>query len=396
MPLSGVRRVGTHGKFQAMPRGRHRHSQPLHRLLPPVAVAAVALACACGSWLVGEPGIGDPATVTLRGLCAAAAVAAVTGSVQARRWDRVAGKRVGELKARQASAEWRAEERQAELEDEAEQAREARTRAETQLRAKRTELARLRSEHADLLRRYAHAEADLASALEGRRQLELEAAEPSKALTSGATDHRDASGAPSALTYLQARDALRNLVRNAIRQRERAARERPVAEPDTRKPASAVVPARSFERERSGQGEAAREGAGWGAAAAADASREGAAETFDFFGKGAQDTGKGAPDTAAPRRERRRPAVPTPRGDKGSRAASTASTAGTAGRGGQQAEAADEEDGSGPGADSRTGTGQPASDQAATTPGATTPAATDQSTGSDDGDLDITELRSAI
>ncbi|MFG3254346.1 hypothetical protein [Streptomyces sp. NPDC048172] len=218
-----------------MPRGRHRHSPPLHRLLSPVAVAATALACAGGSWLVGEAGVGDVETVVLRGLSAAAAAAAVTGAVLLRRWDRAAGRRVGDLKAQQASTAWRAEERQAELEDENEDLRERRTKLESKVRDKRAELARLRSEHADLLRRYANAETERASALEGRRQLELEAAEPAKALTVSATDHRLSSGAPTPLTYLQANEALNHLARNADRQRAhrkaRTVRATPVVPP---------------------------------------------------------------------------------------------------------------------------------------------------------------------
>ncbi|EST39009.1 hypothetical protein N566_04370, partial [Streptomycetaceae bacterium MP113-05] len=147
-----------------MPRGRHRHEQPLHRLLPPVAVAAAALACAGGAWLAGPAGIGDTDTVVLRGLAAAAALAAVTGAVLTRRWDRRAGRRVAELEARRASAEWRAEERQAEHEAESEEARDLRAALEKKLAAKRTELGRLRTEHAALLRRYATAETERAGA----------------------------------------------------------------------------------------------------------------------------------------------------------------------------------------------------------------------------------------
>src|SRR5262249_50568156 len=50
------------------------------------------------------------------------------------------------------------------------------------LRAKRTELANLRNEHASLLRRYATAETERASALEGRRLLAIETTSPAKAL----------------------------------------------------------------------------------------------------------------------------------------------------------------------------------------------------------------------
>ena len=220
-----------------MPRGRHRHSPPLHRLLSPVAVAAAALVCAGGSWLVGEAGVADVETVVLRGLTAAAAAAAVTGAVLLRGWDRAAGRRVGDLKAQQASTAWRAEERQAELEGENEDLRERRDKLEQKVRDKRAELARLRSEHADLLRRYANAETERASALEGRRQLELEAAEPAKALTADATDHRLSTGAPTPLTFLQANEALNHLSRNAARQR--AHREARTA------PATPVLPAQA-------------------------------------------------------------------------------------------------------------------------------------------------------
>lgn len=205
-----------------MPRGRHRHSAPLHRILTPAAVAVAALACAGAVWGVGEPGFGDPDTVVLRCCAAVAALAGVTGAVLLRRWDQAAGRRVGELKARYAGAEWRHEERQAELEGERDEAREARDEASAALREKRAELTRLRNEYAGLLRRYAHSETERASALEGRRRLELEASAPVPALTASATDHRRASGAPTPLTYLRAQEALRHLSRNAVRQRERA------------------------------------------------------------------------------------------------------------------------------------------------------------------------------
>lgn len=188
-------------------------------MLAPFAVAAVALVSAAVPWLIGDAG--DPEMVALRLPAAAAAAAAVTGAVLLRRWDREAGRRVGEVRAAKATAEWRAEERQAELETELEESLEIRRKAEDTLRSKRAELERLRTEHAALLRRYATAETERASALEGRRQLALEAAGPAKALTTGAADHRRASGAPTPLTYLQADEALRRLRLNAARQRER-------------------------------------------------------------------------------------------------------------------------------------------------------------------------------
>ncbi|MGK9460284.1 hypothetical protein ACSLFT_09665 [Streptomyces sp. G6] len=158
-----------------MPRGRHRHSPPLHRLLPPSAIAGVSVVCALGPWVFSE------ATV-LRALAAAAAVTAVVGAVVMRHWDAQAGKRVADLTRARASDEWRYEERVAELESDLEESRELRQKLEHRLRAKRTELAGLRNEHASLLRRYATAETERASALEGRRLLEIEAVPQAPAL----------------------------------------------------------------------------------------------------------------------------------------------------------------------------------------------------------------------
>ena len=116
-------------------------------------------------------------------LAAAAAAAAVTGAVLMRTWDRAAGRRVAELDAcPRAATSGSTEERIAELETDVEESRELRAALDAKLRAKRAELARLRNEHAALLRRYATAETERASALEGRRLLALEAAAPPKAL----------------------------------------------------------------------------------------------------------------------------------------------------------------------------------------------------------------------
>ncbi|MEU4039515.1 hypothetical protein [Streptomyces collinus] len=155
-----------------MPRGRHRHSPPLHRLLPPSAIAGVSAVCALGPWVFSE-------VTVLRVLAAAAAATAVAGAFVMRRWDAQAGKQVADLARARASDEWRFEERVAELETDLEESRELRTKLEQRLRAKRAELAGLRNEHASLLRRYATAETERATALEGRRLLEIEAAEPS-------------------------------------------------------------------------------------------------------------------------------------------------------------------------------------------------------------------------
>ncbi|WP_107093785.1 hypothetical protein [Streptomyces sp. AS58] len=173
-----------------MPRGRHRHSPPLHRMLPPSAIAGVSLVCALGPWVLTEP-------VVLRVLAAAAALTAVAGAFVMRRWDSQAGKQVADLTRARASDEWRHEERVAELETDLEESRELRVKLEQRLRAKRTELAGLRNEHAALLRRYATAEAERATALEGRRLLEIEAATPAPALPPGPTGGVEAVAAPA-------------------------------------------------------------------------------------------------------------------------------------------------------------------------------------------------------
>ncbi|MFD6586934.1 hypothetical protein ACFWED_08630 [Streptomyces anulatus] len=189
-----------------MPRGRHRHSPPLHRILPPSVVAGVSVVGAAGAWLLAEP-------LVLRGLVAAVAAAAVSGAYLMRSWDRAAGLRVAELTRARVSDEWRAEERIAELEQDLEESRELRTRLETKLRRKRVELAGLRGEHAGLLRRYANAETERASALEGRRQLAIEAAAPKELLPARST--------PTPESYRRADEALMNLTRNAALQETR-------------------------------------------------------------------------------------------------------------------------------------------------------------------------------
>ncbi|MFF4946184.1 hypothetical protein [Streptomyces rubiginosohelvolus] len=214
-----------------MPRGRHRHSPPLHRILPPSVVAGVSVVGAAGAWLLAEP-------LVLRGLVAAVAAAAVTGAYLMRSWDRAAGLRVAELTRARASDEWRAEERIAELEQDLEESRELRTRLETKLRRKRVELAGLRGEHAGLLRRYANAETERASALEGRRQLAIEAAAPKELLPARST--------PTPESYRRADEALMNLTRNAALQETRrtveAVRQRQLAVADRHRDAEAESP----------------------------------------------------------------------------------------------------------------------------------------------------------
>ncbi len=166
---------------------------------------------ATGAWFLAEP-------LVLRGLVAAVAAAALTGAYLMRSWDRAAGLRVAELTRARTRDEWRAEERIAELEQDLEESRELRTRLETKLRRKRVELAGLRGEHAGLLRRYANAETERASALEGRRQLAIESSAPAPELTAGRST-------PTPDAYRRADEALRNLSRNAARQEARRAAE---------------------------------------------------------------------------------------------------------------------------------------------------------------------------
>lgn len=134
----------------------------------------------------------------LRALAAAAAVTAVAGGVVMRRWDTAAGKRVADLTRARASDEWRHEERVAELETDLDESRELRTKLEHKLRAKRAELAGLRNEHAALLRRYATAETERASALEGRRLLEIETVAPARALPAAAESAESVDAVDSA------------------------------------------------------------------------------------------------------------------------------------------------------------------------------------------------------
>ncbi|MFD8012384.1 hypothetical protein [Streptomyces sp. NPDC058955] len=203
-----------------MPRGRHRHSPPLHKLMPPSAVAGAAVVCAAAAWIPGE-------LVVVRLLATAAAVAAVTGAVLMRGWDRSAGRQVAELTRARTADQWKAEERLAELEADLEESRALRIRLDAKLRAKRVELAGLRGEHADLLRRYATAETERASALEGRRVLAQANAEAPKELPA-------AGSTPTPEAYRRAAEALRDLPRNAAAQRARrtaeAARARDLAE----------------------------------------------------------------------------------------------------------------------------------------------------------------------
>lgn len=205
-------------------------------MLPPLTVAGCAAALAAASLLAGD-------TAALRVLTAATALTACAGAALARTWDRSAGRRVAELTTARVRDEWRTDERIAEVETELEESREIRGRLEKKLRAKRAELARLRTEHAELLRRYATAESERARALEARRRLQVEGTRQPLALGAGPSPVGPAA-------FLKAEQALRDLSRNAAKQRAQAtvehARRRDVAVPDEpqgRHAASAEGPA---------------------------------------------------------------------------------------------------------------------------------------------------------
>ncbi|MFD3327076.1 hypothetical protein [Streptomyces sp. NPDC058701] len=193
-----------------MPRGRHRNPEPLHRLLTPTTVAGVSAVSAGAAWLLAEP-------LALRLLVAVTATAGIAGAVVMRAWDQSAGRRVAELARERVKDEWKTDERIAELESDLEEARVLRAKLDTKLRAKRVELAGLRGEHAALLRRYATAETERASALERRRLLAVEAAAAPAAPKElpAVSEERTAAGAPTPVGYARANAALGALARAA-------------------------------------------------------------------------------------------------------------------------------------------------------------------------------------
>ncbi|WP_435798782.1 hypothetical protein [Streptomyces microflavus] len=199
-------------------------------------VAGVSVVGASGAWFLAEP-------LALRGLVAAVAAAALTGAYLMRSWDRAAGLQVAELTRARTRDEWRAEERIAELEQDLEESRELRTRLETKLRRKRVELAGLRGEHAGLLRRYANAETERASALEGRRQLAIEAAAPAPELPTGRST-------PTPAAYRRADEALLNLTRNAALQEARRTAEQGAEEEGPQGKGAAVTGAGDHHKHR--------------------------------------------------------------------------------------------------------------------------------------------------
>ncbi|WP_030720434.1 hypothetical protein [Streptomyces sp. NRRL F-2580] len=232
-----------------MPRGRHRNPEPLHRLLTPTTIAGVSVISAGAAWLLAGPDDGT----ALRLLVALTAAAGVGGAVVMRAWDRSAGRRVAELARERVKDEWRTDERIAELESDLEEARVLRGRLDAKLRAKRVELAGLRGEHAALLRRYATAETERASALEGRRLLAIEAsAAPAAAQKElpAVSEERTSAGAPTSVGYARAHAALGALARR--KQTQAALPAAPAAAPSAPAPAvpASSVPASSVPARR--------------------------------------------------------------------------------------------------------------------------------------------------
>ncbi|MFI6147303.1 hypothetical protein [Streptomyces sp. NPDC051109] len=255
-----------------MPRGRHRNPEPLHRLLTPTTVAGVSVASAAAAWLLAEP-------LPLRLLVALSAAAGVSGAVVMRAWDRAAGRRVAELARERVKDEWKTEERIAELESDLEEARALRAKLDAKLRAKRVELAGLRGEHAALLRRYATAETERASALEGRRLLAIEASaapeSPAPKELPPVTEERTSSGAPTSVGYARAHAAMAALARKA---------EAKPAQPETPRSKGAEPMALDTGHARTGAVPARRPAAAVAPYSAARRSASRVEGGFDFFG----------------------------------------------------------------------------------------------------------------
>ncbi|MFI8102559.1 hypothetical protein [Streptomyces sp. NPDC086023] len=243
----------------------------------------MSLTSAAVAWLLAEP-------VALRLLVALTAAAGVTGAVVMRNWDRAAGRRVAELTRERVREEWRSEDRIAELESELEESRAVRARLDAKLRAKRVELAGLRGEHAALLRRYATAETERASALEGRRLLAIEVSAPAGAKELPApSEERTAAGAPTAVGYARAHAAMAALARKA------AARKQTRAVGPGRTPAALPAPRPGGDGNGGGDGDGGGKGTGNRSGAGASA------------GDGA---GAGSDAPAAPEGEHARPGAP--------------------------------------------------------------------------------------
>jgi len=176
-----------------MPRGRHRQTLPLNRLLPPIACGVLAVAA-----LVSAPLTSDLAL--LRVLVAATAVGAASAAVLLRLRDRSGEADLeAEISAR-ARDEGRFEDRIAELEFAAETAEEQSKRLERRLLAQRSQLARAEGDIQRLLRERARIAAEHAA----------RAAEEARRREAAVLGVR-----PTPTAYLKAASVLRGLERRA-------------------------------------------------------------------------------------------------------------------------------------------------------------------------------------
>jgi len=176
-----------------MPRGRHRQTSPLNRLLPPIACGVLAVAA-----LVSAPLTSD--LVLLRVLVVATAVGAASSAVLLRLRERAGEAELEAEVSARSRDEARFEDRIAELEFAAETAEEQAKRLERRLLAQRSQLARAEGDIQRLLRERARIAAEHAAraAAEERRRV---------AAVRGVR--------PTPTAYLKAASVLRGLERRA-------------------------------------------------------------------------------------------------------------------------------------------------------------------------------------
>ena len=223
-----------------MPRGRHRQSSPLSRLLPPTACGVLAIASLISAVFVTDPGI-------LRVLVVAASVGAFAGAVLLRLREHAGEVELEAEVAARSRDEARFEDRVAELEYAAEAAEEQVKRLERRLLAQRSQIARAEAENARLLRERARVAAEQALR-------EAEEAQRKEVAVRGMR--------PTATAYLKAAAALRGLERRAaVGQAQRIAAGaagaagggvvvEPVAEPVVEQVAAEPEPKQERVRER--------------------------------------------------------------------------------------------------------------------------------------------------
>ena len=224
-----------------MPRGRHRQSSPLSRLLPPTACGVLAIASLISAVFATDPGM-------LRVLVVAASIGAFAGAVLLRLREHAGEIELEAEVAARSRDEARFEDRVAELEYAAEAAEEQVKRLERRLLAQRSQIARAEAENARLLRERARIAAEQALR-------EAEVARREEAARQGMR--------PTATAYLKAAAALRGLERRAaVGQAQRIAsaggagtaavawESEPLVEPVAAEAAAVVEPKQERVRER--------------------------------------------------------------------------------------------------------------------------------------------------